>query len=197
MPSGKSLSVLKQQQRQQRRKRGVCRISCNPERVCLRRVYFLNKEHSKYLSLGFYPERNYLPCVEFGAPRQTPVVLTSYFVYTLTVHLPKLCENMRNKEPYKCHELLFKLQTCGDDCAKLSFDGSAITLKMAELNYLLLNMGTIESQLARYSLAHNDVIEYVNLTNATNADTFVQPKNGACNFVLYDILFEELQNNTL
>jgi hypothetical protein len=25
----------------------------------------------------------------------------------------------------------------------------------------------------------------------------VQPKNGACNFVLYDILFEELQNNTL
>ena len=103
---------------------------------------------------------------------------------------------MRNKEPYKCHELLFKLQTCGDDCAKLSFDGSAITLKMAELNYLLLNMGTIESQLARYTQAR-DVIEYVNLTNTTNADTFVQPKNGACNFVLYDILFEDLQNNTL
>jgi hypothetical protein len=104
---------------------------------------------------------------------------------------------MCDKEAYKCHELFFKLQTCGDDCAKLSFDKSAITPKMNELNYLLLNIGTIESQLARYSPARRDVIDYVNLTTATNSDTFVQPKDGACSYVLYDILFEELKTKML
>jgi hypothetical protein len=41
----------------------------------------------------------------------------------------------------------FKLQTCGDHCANLSFDDSTITLKMNELNYLLLNIGTIETSI--------------------------------------------------
>jgi hypothetical protein len=114
------------------------------------------------------------------------VVLTSYFLSTLSVHMPKLYGNMCDKETYNCQELFFKLQTCGDDSSEFSFDKSTKTLKMNELNFLLLNIGAIESKLVRKSLAHRDVIDYFNLTTATNSDRFVQPKNWASNYVSYN-----------
>jgi hypothetical protein len=41
-----------------------------PERALLRRVYFLNPERSKYVTLVFYPDRGYLAFFDVGGVRQ-------------------------------------------------------------------------------------------------------------------------------
>ena len=38
----------------------------DPNRVLLRRVFFIGAEKSKYVLIGFYPTRNYQPLVELG-----------------------------------------------------------------------------------------------------------------------------------
>ena len=38
----------------------------DPKRVLLRRLFFINEDRTKYVSVGFYPARDYLPQVEFG-----------------------------------------------------------------------------------------------------------------------------------
>jgi hypothetical protein len=41
----------------------------DPKRVLLRRLFFINEDRTKYVSVGFYPARDYLPLVEFGVVR--------------------------------------------------------------------------------------------------------------------------------
>jgi hypothetical protein len=45
-------------------------------RVLLRRIFFLNNEKSRYVSIGFYPAHDYQIFVEFGAPRIAPITIT-------------------------------------------------------------------------------------------------------------------------
>ena len=40
------------------------------KRVLLRRLFFINEDTTKYVSVGFYPARDYLPLVEFGVLRR-------------------------------------------------------------------------------------------------------------------------------
>ena len=67
-------------------------------RVLLRRVYFLNEERTRYVSVGFYPADNYQVLAEFGGPRITPITLTQQHVRTLMENLPALCDAMRRDE---------------------------------------------------------------------------------------------------
>ena len=60
----------------------------DPNKVLLRRVFFLDPEKTKYISVGFYPARNYQPLVEIESPKSTPIVLTDQQVKTLSEHLP-------------------------------------------------------------------------------------------------------------
>jgi len=39
----------------------------DPKRILLRRLFFINDDWTKYVSVGFYPARDYQPLVEFGA----------------------------------------------------------------------------------------------------------------------------------
>jgi hypothetical protein len=39
----------------------------DPKRVLLPRTSFINEDYSKYVSVGFYPARDYQPLVEFEA----------------------------------------------------------------------------------------------------------------------------------
>jgi len=39
------------------------------QRLLLRRLFFLNTNNTKHVSVGFYPVRDYLPLVEFGVIR--------------------------------------------------------------------------------------------------------------------------------
>ena len=56
----------------------------DPNKVLLRRVFFLEPEKTKYISVGFYPARHYQPMVEIGSPKSAPVVLTDQHVKTLS-----------------------------------------------------------------------------------------------------------------
>jgi hypothetical protein len=118
--------------------------------------------------------------MEFGALRRMPAVLTSYYLLTLSQHLLKLCESMCANEPYVCKQLLYRLQTRGtgkDNVAKLTYNKHSISFKLTELNYLLAAITTFENQLARYTVAQNDVMSYV--TTALGAQQYVRPRPDA------------------
>ena len=170
MPSGKNLKLVKGQQH---RRRAKCQAvgggssssqpKLQPRRVLLRHLYFLNPEHTKYVSVGFYPVRDYQACVEFGAVRKEPAVMTPSLLANLSFHLPKLCEHLWKQGPYRCNELSFCLQTVTgvEAAAKISMDRRSITVKVGELNYLLLNLLTLVHQLKRYRMSEKDVGKYV------------------------------------
>ena len=41
----------------------------DPNRDLFRRVFFIDPEKTKYISVGFYPSRNYQPLDEIGSPK--------------------------------------------------------------------------------------------------------------------------------
>jgi len=55
----------------------------DPNRILLRRVFFLDPDKTKYISLGLYPARNYQPLVEIGSTNVRPILLTDQHVKTL------------------------------------------------------------------------------------------------------------------
>jgi hypothetical protein len=63
----------------------------DPNRVLLRRLFFLNPEKTKYISVGFYPGRNYQPLVEIGSPKSTLIILTDQHVKTISQPRSTLC----------------------------------------------------------------------------------------------------------
>ena len=70
----------------------------DPSRILLRRLFFLNDDKSKYVSVGFYPAHNYQPLVEYGGTRFLPRMLTAGDVNIVTELLPGLLKAMcRNK----------------------------------------------------------------------------------------------------
>ena len=42
-----------------------------PMRVLLRRLFVIDVDRNRYVSVGFYPSRDYLPFVEFGVVKRT------------------------------------------------------------------------------------------------------------------------------
>ena len=64
----------------------------DPSWVLLRRVFFLNDEKSRYVSVRFYPACNYQPLVEFVGTRILPLVLPTDYVTVVTEQLPGLVE---------------------------------------------------------------------------------------------------------
>ena len=173
------------------KKRRVTTTHPTPERAFLRRLYFLNKQHSKYISLGFYPNHDNLPHVEIGSSKSVSIVLTPYLFSTLAFHLPKLCEHVCKSIPYKYSEMGFQLRTTGK-MVRVKLNKNSIVLHNEELNYLLINMMVLQNHLARYEMCTSDLKEYI--TQVVNAKTFVVPHN-ASPYLLYDVLFDEIRGN--
>jgi len=44
----------------------------DPNRALLRRVFFLNEDRNKYVSVAFYPAHGYTAHVEFGTAKAAP-----------------------------------------------------------------------------------------------------------------------------
>jgi len=69
----------------------------DPKRVLLRRLLFIDEVRTKYVSVGFYPARDYHPFVEFGSIRKngsTILILHDRQVNQLAEYLPRICESM-------------------------------------------------------------------------------------------------------
>ena len=69
----------------------------DPQSVLLRPLFFINGDKTKYVSVGFYPARDYQPLVEFCVIRwggSKSIILTDELVYTLAECLPKMLDSM-------------------------------------------------------------------------------------------------------
>ena len=66
--------------------------------MLLRCLFFIKEDRTKYLYVGFYPTRDYLPLVEFGVLRRgggpNTLILSDEQVDALAETLPSLREDM-------------------------------------------------------------------------------------------------------
>ena len=80
----------------------------------------------------------------------------------------------------------FRIQTVAEYSAMIVLDKTSITLRIHELEYLVLNLTTVANQMARYRLREADASAYVQI--AVGAATFFPPKESLCLYVQYDVL---------
>jgi hypothetical protein len=167
--------------------------SFDPNRVLLRRVYFINDDKTKYVSVGFHPARNYQPLVEFASSANKPITLNEQHVTTIVQQLPSLCEAMCGDEQYSWEDGVFRLTTLGSyKTAILYLDKQYINYKMHELQVLSNMFHVIQNQLTIYTLAIPDVMAY-SITALTSVD-YVEPTPEVSQRIFYKVLYEELKN---
>ena len=112
----------------------------DPNRVLLRRIFFLNNDKSKYVLVGFYPAQNYQPLVEFGGAKLLPMLLTSDYVAAMAERLPGLVEAMCQNEQhqYRPGDKDFTMNTTGSyRVARVTLDKRYLSFKLHELRNLL------------------------------------------------------------
>jgi len=67
------------------------------KRVLLRLMFFINEDKTKYVSVGYYPARDYQPLVEFGAIRRggsKSLILNDEKVDAVAECLPSIPDSM-------------------------------------------------------------------------------------------------------
>jgi hypothetical protein len=72
----------------------------DPQKVLLHRIFFLDSDRTKYLSVGVHPAKGYDALLKFGGCKQTLILLKEPDVQTLAIHLPVLCVEMCNDRQY-------------------------------------------------------------------------------------------------
>ena len=88
----------------------------NSNRVLLRRTFFIDPEKTKYVSVGFYPTKNYQPLVEIGCSNTNPIILTDQKVKKkwLNIYQPSatLCATSNSSEYWEGpqNDYIFKVQ---------------------------------------------------------------------------------------
>ena len=162
----------------------------DPQRVLIRRLYFIDSDKTRYVSVGVYPGRGYDALVELGAPKLRPIVLTEPHVRTLVEHLPAMWTEMCNDKQYRCENGDFKLYTtAGYRSARLRLSDNYIIFKLHDLQILLRLLYVIHAQQIRYLEALPDILNYT--TVALTSPEFVDPP--ASKYIPYHQLFEELK----
>ena len=130
-------------------------------RVPLRRVYFLNEEKTRYVSVGFYPSENYRVLVELGGPRIVPIRLALQQVRTLMDALPALCDAMQCGELYTRKDGAFRIRSGRThNCARLYHGKRCVSFRLADLRYMATMLHVVEALQSQYILAQADVMSY-------------------------------------
>jgi hypothetical protein len=102
-----------------------------PTMVVLRRIFFIDTDKTRYVTVGFYPARNY----EFGGPKLRHIVLVDKYVRTLAEHLPELCEKMFHDEQYRCENGDLRLsKTRGYRTARLKLGDNYIVYRLRDFS---------------------------------------------------------------
>jgi hypothetical protein len=165
----------------------------DPNRVLLRRVFFISEDKSRYVSVGLYPTQNYQPFIEFGGNRNKPIALTQEHVSTFASHLPRLCQEVCADNRYQIKNGSFKVTTIvGSRAAKLTLDNQHLTLRLQDLQYLLGMFHVVQSQLNTYLLALPDILSYI--TEAWHSSAYVEPTSSFTGVINFPQLYEELTN---
>jgi len=138
----------------------------DPNRALLRRVFFLNDDRNKYVSVAFYPAQRYAALVEFGTAKIAPLRLTEQHFNTLTEHLPGLLMSLCADGYYRTG-VQDNLSIVTGGSYKTAFMHLGLgkcrkqfAFKMHELQYPNSIMHIVTNQLAKYSGAMVDVMAY-------------------------------------
>jgi len=169
----------------------------DPNRVLLRRMFFINEDETKYVSVGFYPARDYQPLVEFGAIRRggsNSLILADEQVAALADCLPAILDFMcvgGDRIVIKCESGNFRLHTPKRHGSARLFVGTEyISLTQPDMDYLLRVFPLLQQQLRDYIIALPDVLSYV--TSSLASTSFVEPQDNASTNIDYPHLYEEL-----
>ena len=169
----------------------------DPKRVLLRRMFFINDDRTKYMSVGYYPARDYQPLVEFGAIRRggsKSLILADEQVTAMADCLPAIRDSMcvgGDRVVFKCESGSFRLHTPRRHGSARLFVGTEyISLTQPDMDYLVRVFPIMQQQLRDYIIAMPDVLSYV--TSSLASSIYVEPPPNASTFIDYHRLYEEL-----
>jgi len=169
----------------------------DPKRVLLRRIFFVNEDKIKYVSVGYYPARDYQPVVEFGAIRRGGskcLILAYEQVASMVACLPSIRDSLcvgGDRVVIKCEIGNFRLHNPRRHGSAMLFVGTEyISLTQPDMDYLVRVFHISQQQLRLYISAMPDVLSYV--TSSLYSTTFVEPPPNAVKFINYPRLYEEL-----
>jgi len=137
----------------------------DPKRVLLRGLFFINVDRTRYVSVGFFPTRDYQPFLEFGTVKNngpTFIILNDQQVNKMAECLPIICESICGNEQYVYKDGDFRLNSTGNyRVARLYLEKRYISLRLADLQYLQRMFHVVQNQLNVYTLSLRDVLSYV------------------------------------
>jgi len=166
------------------------RIAENTHRALLRRVFFVAEDKSKYVSVSYYPARDYQPLAEFGGAKKLPLLLNAQQLQTTADNIAALSDDLYRNEHYKKTVGDFKMNTTGSYRVSRVYRGKPyVTFTYEELRNLAYIMYMIQNQMTFYLTAMTDVIAYID--TAHNSATYVEPPSTADKSINYYQLFEE------
>jgi len=169
----------------------------DPKWVLLRRMFFINEDKTKYMSVGYYPARDYQPLVEFGAIRRggsKSFIFANEQVAAMADCLPAVRDSMcvgGDRDVFKCESGNIRLHTPRrHGSARLFVGTDYISLTQPDMHYLVRVFPIMQQQLRVYLITMPVVLSYV--TSSLVSPTYVEPPPTASTFINYHRLYEEL-----
>jgi hypothetical protein len=133
-------------------------LTFDPQRVRLRRVFFLNKGKSKYVYVGFYPALDYQPLVEFEGSLNKRIFNTRHCgvagptpTGNVQLHVWQRTLRFQSGLVPTDHDRNFK------GCQNVLHYKHYLHFKLAELQYLERIFHVVSNQLKAYDKATPDV----------------------------------------
>ena len=137
----------------------------DPNRALLRSVFFVAEDKSKYVSVGYYPARDYQPLAEFGGAKKLPLLLNVQQLQTMAENIAALCDALCTNE-YYVKEGDFRMNTTGSYRFASVYLGKQHMTFTYELRNLAYIMYMIENQMTFYIAAMTDVIAYIDTAHS-------------------------------
>jgi len=160
-------------------------------------MIFMNEDKTKYMSVAYYPARDYQPLVEFGVIRRCvskSLILADEQVAAMADCLPSIRDSMcvgGDRVIFKCESVNFRLHTPRRHGSARLFVGTGyIILTQPDIDYLVRVFPIMQQQLRDYPIAMPDVLSYV--TSSLASPTYVEPPPNASTIINYHRLYEEL-----
>ena len=132
----------------------------------------------KYISVGFYPARNYQPMLEIGTLKSAPIILTDQHVKTLSDHLPGQFGALWRRDFYNLMDGEFAMHSASPFNTAILTVGKkknrkSVFIKLKDLRCLAYIFPLVENQLVKYTEAMPDMMNFVLAT--LNSTSCVDP----------------------